>query len=95
MLSALGCPLPVAPSSVGRPGAVVVVPLGRCMGGSGFFPLCAVHRVGGAWGVCAWCSSSAPIAGAAVVVGVAPRYVTVVRVFGAILGAVRARGTLA
>ena len=40
------------------------VPLGRCS------PVCPVHRVRGAWAVCAWCLSSAPVAWAAEVVGV-------------------------
>ena len=71
---------------------------GRCALGSlhgwvGVLQLCPVHRVGGAQGVCAWCSSSAPVAAAVEVVGVAPRYVTVVCAFGATLRGVQARGT--
>ena len=90
-----GCPLPVGLVPVGRLVVVVGVPLGRCVGVSGFFPLCAVHRVCRAGAVCLWCPSFASIAGVVVVLGVAPRYVAVVRVLGAILLAVQARGTLA
>ena len=73
-----GLSLPVGPGCAGRLGAAVSVPLGRCVGVSVFFPLCAVHRVCRAGGVCVWCSPSASISGAVEVVGVAPRHVAVV-----------------
>ena len=69
--------------------------IGSIHGWVGVLLFCALHRVGGAWGVCTWCSSSAPVAGAVEVVSLAPRYVTVVRDLGAILRAVQAWGTMA
>ena len=89
-----GCSLPVAPGCAGCLGAAVGVPFGRCVGVSGFFLLCAVHRVCGAGGVCVRCPPSASIAGAVEVVGVAPRHVAVVCVL-AIFRALQAQGTLA
>ena len=82
-----GCPLPMGPGCAGRLRAAVGVPLGPCVGVLGLIPLCAVRRVFGAASVCVWCPPSVSIAGAVEVVGVAPRYVFVVRVL-AILRAV-------
>ena len=89
-----GFSLPVGPGRAGRLGAAVGVPLGRCVGLSGSFSLCAVHCGCRAGVICAWCLPPASIAGSVEVVAVAPRHVAVVRVL-AILRAVQAWGTLA
>ena len=54
----------LGPGCVGGAGLMACAPLGR------WFLVCAVYRVVGAWGECAWCMFAAPVAGAAEVIGV-------------------------